>query len=550
METRSFSDDIRRYVGLLRHWAWLLILAAILAGGAAYILTKQMTPVYQASTTMLINEAPSTKSTDYTSIMTSERLASTYAQLITTQPILDAVADQLQQGVTGSGMKGMISVSTVRDTQLLSIKVRDTIPARAADIANKLVDVFILYNQTRQSERFSESKTSLAAQQGDIEAKLQKINEDLAALSSDSTNRAERDRLEGLQAQYQQTLTYLMQSYEAVRLAETQMTSSVTQVEPATVPIYPISPRAGTNTILAAIVGLLLAGGIVFLIEALDDTLRDPEEASRQLGLPMLGFIAKYNIPDEPPITITEPRAPVAEAFRALRTNIQFASVDRSLHSLLITSPSPADGKSTVVANLGVVIAQGGRSCVLVDSDLRRPRLHKLLRLSNRRGISELFVQPQVNLNGSLQKTEVPNLYVLTSGSLPPNPSELLGSEKMQEIVHQVNDQSDLILVDSPPVLAVTDASVLAPRMDGVLLVVKPGVTKFMALKQAVEQLRRVGANVIGIVLNEVEFKRSRYYYKSYYYTYYDSSPYTEPTNGNGHKGRKGTRQPLRVKKS
>jgi len=136
METRTFSDDIRRYVGLLRHWAWLLILAAVLAGTAAYLLTKQMTPVYQASTTMLINEAPSTKSTDYSSIMTSERLAQTYAKLITTQPVLNEVANRLQQGISGADLKDMISVSTVRDTQLLSVKVRDTIPARAADIAN------------------------------------------------------------------------------------------------------------------------------------------------------------------------------------------------------------------------------------------------------------------------------------------------------------------------------------------------------------------------------------------------------------------------------
>lgn len=550
METRAFSDDLRRYLGLLRHWAWLLILAAVLAGGAAYFLTKQMTPVYQASTTMLINEAPSTRSADYASIITSERLAQTYAQLITTQPVLNDVAGRLQQGLTGVGLKGMISVSTVRDTQLLAVKVRDTLPARAAEIANTLVVVFIDYNKSRQAERFADSKQNLETQKAEVQSQLSQINQSLTSLSNDEFNRAERDRLEDLQAQYQQTLTYLVQSYEAVRLAEAQTTSSVTQVEPATVPVYPVSPRARTNTILAAIVGMLLAGGIVFLIEALDDTLRDPEETARQLGLPILGLIARYNMPDELPVTISEPRAPVSEAFRSLRTNIQFASVDRSIHSLLVTSPSPSDGKSTVVVNLGVVMAQGGRSCVLIDSDLRRPRIHKLLRVSNRRGICELFVQPQVNLNGMVQKTEVPNLHVLTTGSLPPNPSELLGSEKMLEIIHQVEGHSDLVIVDSPPVLAVTDASVLAPRMDGVLLVVKPGVTKFMAVKQAVEQLRRVGANVIGIVLNEVEFKRSRYYYKSYYYSYYETSPYSEPGSGNGRKAKHGHKAAVNTKGS
>jgi capsular exopolysaccharide synthesis family protein len=550
METRSVSDDLRHYIIILRHWAWLLVLASVLVGGVAYFLTKRMTPVYQASTTMLINEAPSTRSTDYTSIMTSERLAQTYAQLITTQPVLDDVVNRLQLGIIASELKGMINVSPVQDTQLLLVKVKDTIPVRAAEIANTLVAVFIEYNNARQAERFSDSKNSLEAQKADVEKQIQQINESLAALSNIEENHAERDRLEGLQAQYQQTLTYLLQSYEAVRLAETQTTSSVTQVEPAAVPTKPVAPQARTNTILAAIVGFLLASGIIFLIETLDDSLRDPDDASRQLGVPILGFITRYSSSDEPPITISEPRAPVAEGFRSLRTNIQFASVDRPLHSLLITSPSPADGKSTVAVNLGVVIAQGGRSCVLLDSDLRRPRIHNLLNLSNQSGVSELFVQSRIRMDGSLQSTGVPNLSVLTSGNLPPNPSELLGSEKMLEIIHQIEGQSDILIVDSPPILAVTDASVLAPRVDGVLLVVKPGVTKFMAVKQAVEQLRRVGANVIGIVLNEIEFKRFRYYYKSYYYTYYETDPYKAKKSGNNRKNRGGSKHIARSKET
>jgi succinoglycan biosynthesis transport protein ExoP len=251
----------------------------------------------------------------------------------------------------------------------------------------------------------------------------------------------------------------------------------------------------------------------------------------------VLGIVARITGTDEQPITASEPRAPVAEAFRALRTNLQFASVGHPVHTLLVTSPSPRDGKSTVAVNLGVVVAQSERKVVILDSDLRRPRIHKLLRLSNRRGISELFVSPQIHLDGALQKTETNNLYALTSGSLPPNPSELLGSERMMEIIKQINEQSDLLILDTPPVLAVTDAVVLASHVDAVLLVVKPGVTRMEAAKQSVEQLRRVGANLIGIVLNDVEFKRSSYYYRGYYYAYYNTyhSGNGEPA-GNGRK--------------
>jgi non-specific protein-tyrosine kinase len=288
--------------------------------------------------------------------------------------------------------------------------------------------------------------------------------------------------------------------------------------------------------LLAALIGLIFGVGMVIVIELLDDTL-SPDAVSRQLGLPVLGVVARHQTINGKPIVAAEPRSPVAEAFRSLRTNIQFASVDRPLHTLLVTSPSPEDGKSTVAANLGVSLAQSGRRVTVVDADLRRPQIHKKFGLSNRTGITSVFVQPHPKLNGTVQDTEIANLTALTSGSLPPNPAELLGSEKMFDILGLIGEEADLIVIDSPPVMAVTDAAVLAPRVDGVLLVVKPGATKLAACKQAVDQLQRVGANILGVILNDVEVNRSRYkyaYYKGYYYTYhryYSSDSETAPAN-------------------
>jgi capsular exopolysaccharide synthesis family protein len=171
-----------------------------------------------------------------------------------------------------------------------------------------------------------------------------------------------------------------------------------------------------------------------------------------------------------------------------------------------------------------VSLAQSGRKVTVMDADLRRPQVHKKFGLANRTGISAFFVQPHLRLNGAIQETEIANLSAFTSGSLPPNPAELLGSERMFDILRQVREQSDIIVIDSPPVMAVTDAAVLAPRVDGVLLVVKPGTTKLAACKQAVEQLQRVGANILGVILNDIEINRSGYkyaYYKGYYYTYH-----------------------------
>jgi capsular exopolysaccharide synthesis family protein len=227
---------------------------------------------------------------------------------------------------------------------------------------------------------------------------------------------------------------------------------------------------------------------------------------------------------------MTQPRSPVAESFRALRTNTTFAAVDTPLRRILITSSTPQEGKTTVTSNLAVVMAQGERKVALIDADLRRPQIHRKFYLYNRVGLSDLFLlnRPLESLpSGAIQQDETSKLAIITSGKVPPNPSELLTSQKMSHFLDLLNEQYDLILIDTPPVLTVTDAAALAPCVDGVILVAKPGVTKLRDFQQALEQLRTVGARVLGVVLNEVE-PRSRkygYYYNRYYskYSYYYS---------------------------
>ncbi len=197
-----------------------------------------------------------------------------------------------------------------------------------------------------------------------------------------------------------------------------------------------------------------------------------------------------------------------------------------------------------MAANLGIVMAQSGKRVVLVDADLRRPNLHKILDLNNRKGISTLIVQPKLNLDGSLLQTAVSNLWMLPAGDVPPNPSELLGSAKMFEIINRVGDHADVVILDSPPVMAVTDSVVLAPRVDGVILVLKPGSTNLGAARQSVEQLRRVGAKLLGVVLNEVDVHRSRYRYyryKGYYYHYYNGEYYRQDAEKNGRSAKQRT---------
>lgn len=210
-------------------------------------------------------------------------------------------------------------------------------------------------------------------------------------------------------------------------------------------------------------------------------------------------------------ITIADPRSPVSEAYRTLRTNIQFSSIDRPLHTILVTSTSAEEGKSTTVANLAVAFAQGGHRTVIVDCDLRRPSIHKLLGVPNESGLTTLTLDE--NAEVVLQPTSVPNLWVLPSGPLPPNPAELLASQRMDRIVDALKAQADFVIFDCSPIVAVTDAAVLARRVDGVLLVISAGKTKREHAARAKAQLEKVNANIIGVVLNNVKADKNIYQY-------------------------------------
>jgi non-specific protein-tyrosine kinase len=529
-DSLSFSDDFRRYFALIWRWWWMIGLATLLAAVTAYLVSQRMTPIYQASTTLLINEASANRTTDYTSILTSERLARTYTEMLSKKPVLQAVIDDLGLNLEVKDLLKMISVELVRDTQLIEVKVENPDPVLASDIANRLVGKFAEQTQALQASRYASSKQNLEDQLTRIDEQIQTTSKQINSLGTGTEANPERDRLEAALAQYRQTYASLLQSYEQVRVAEAGSTSNVVQIDPATTPETPIRPRPLRNAALAGAVGLFMAIGIVFLIEALDDTIKGPEDIVRIIGLPVLGLIIRYETNEGMLITIAEPRSPVSESFRSVRTNLQFTSVDKPIRTLLITSPSPSDGKTTIAANLGVVIAQNGKRVALIDADLRRPNIHKVFDIPNRMGLSGLFVMPEVNLDGSLQKTVTEGLYTLPAGDVPPNPAELLGSEKLSEILRLVSEKADMVIIDSPPIVAVTDSAVLAHRVDGVILVVKPGVTKMAAARQAFEQLNRVGANVVGVILNEVDFAQSRYHYyqyKGYYYgyrSYYDES--------------------------
>jgi len=223
-------------------------------------------------------------------------------------------------------------------------------------------------------------------------------------------------------------------------------------------------------------------------------------------------------------ITVTNPRSPISEAYRTLRTNIRFSSVDREVKVVMVTSPGPGEGKSTTVGNLAVTYAQADQKVLLIDSDLRKPVLHRLFHVSNRFGLTDLLVSGADPLQ-AIRTTSVPNLHLITSGPTPPNPSELLGSKRMAAIMEELRGRYDMILLDTPPIIALTDAQIVSSLSDGVLLVIDAGKVKQSIALRAKANLEQVNARILGVVLNNITHKEHDYYY---YYNYYYSDTRSE----------------------
>lgn len=221
----------------------------------------------------------------------------------------------------------------------------------------------------------------------------------------------------------------------------------------------------------------------------------------------------------QPLISKINPKSPFVEAYKTLRTNIQFANPDKDIKTIMLTSAGPGEGKSTTVCSLALTIAQSEKKVLVIDADLRRSNVHKIFNLPNLNGLTTLLTD-DININAVLSFIDVPNLYVLTSGPKPPNSSELLGSRKMKALLEKMKEEFDMVLIDAPPVLPVADASVLGTIVDGTIMLINYGQVDFDLAVRAKEQLEKVNARIMGVIINNIPSKEDSYYY--YYYSYYD----------------------------
>jgi len=347
--------ELRQYYFIVRRWLWLIVLCTVLGAGSAFGVSSHTTPVYQASTTLLVQQAPSGDGSDYQNILTSERLARTYSEMLKARPILQRVIDQLGLDQTPGDLADDVSVELVRDTQLIRLRVEHTDPATAARAANAVAEAFVSYNESLKQSRFIESMESLQRQTDNLTRLIDETEERIDALGPGQE--AEEARLEGILAGYRNTYSTLVQNYEAMRVSAAQSADDVVLFEAAETPRSPIRPRTLMNTALAAVVGAMIGFGTAFLIEYLDDTVKSPDDVEQVAGLSVLGAINRFK--GEELIASKDPLSPVAEAFRTLRTNIRYSGLDEPIRTLLVTSAGPTEGKSVLVSNLATVMAQG-----------------------------------------------------------------------------------------------------------------------------------------------------------------------------------------------
>ena len=513
INTEKVRGEIQRYLSLLWHWAWLIILIGVIAGFGAFMISYRMTPLYETSTKVLVIASPVLQPASYDSNLNSQNLVPTYADMLTNESILGEVIKRLKLTQTTVSLAKMIKVNPVLYTSTIKISIDGPDSAQIAQIGNTLVAVFIEKIKAIQSDRYTSTQGSLQKELASIDSLLQTALAEEAA----ATDPVIKSQIDVKVVQYRSMYATVLTNYEQARLAEVQATSSVVQIDQAGSSYLLVSPKTFYNTLFAGLLGLLLAAGFVLVRDAFDDTLKSVENVGDYLNLPVLGVIYRHVIKNEP-VTKADPRSPVSDAFRSLRTNLQYVDVDHPIRSILITSSISGEGKSTVSVNLAVALAQADNKVTLIDADIHHSVIHERMGFSNQRGLTTLLSRPLITLEDIMQPDSVSGLSVITTGEAkPPNVTEMLGSKKMAVVLEMLLNENGFVVIDAAPVLPVPDARILAPLVDGVLLVVHSGKTTRKAARQAVENLRQVKARIIGVVLNNVNLEMSHYdyYYRS-----------------------------------
>lgn len=528
------AEGIRVVARVVRRRKSSIILFILAVVGAGLISSFVRDPVYESTAELLLEPRGDQSLFDSN---TGQRLdparnIETEIRVLQSRPVRDKVRASI-------GAAPRVRAHAAGVTDVIEVSARSGDQREAARVSNAYAQSYIEFRRDRAVDNLVAAAKRLQAQVDELQDKINPLETQLDQLPPARTadEQARRDTLEqSLRAQLSSALQQqllLRQKLDQLQVDASLKNGGATLVTPADVPRAPIEPQPVRTTTVALAIGILLGLAQAFLFEYLDDTIKTREDLERVIGdRPVLGLVpaAKGWRPKDAPVvsSLEHPSSVLAESYRALRTSIQFAGLGRPLQVVQVTSPSSSEGKTTTVANLAVTLAQAGQRIVAVSCDLRRPRLHQFFGLSNDIGFTSVLLGNATIAEALQRVPQAENLLFLSAGPTPPNPSELLSSNRTMEVFNSLKGQADIVLVDSPPVLPVTDAAVLSRLADGTLVVASAGVTTRKALRAATTVLDQVGAPIIGFLLNAVPDQESPYpYYR------YDYSPYApERTNG------------------
>jgi non-specific protein-tyrosine kinase len=512
--------QILEYLEVLNRRKWIIALVLVVTVAIVDVGSYMMTPVYAASATVRIAQVQD-GSTSYFALDYAERVMNTYVHLLKSRPFLEEAIRRHDLAMQPSELAGMVSVEVLANTELLKISVENRNPLLAANIANTLGTLLVEEGQKMYSGRGKSTREILQEQLKTVEATLEDLRTRLQALQADKSSLPEavQDLNTKIRLQ-EQVYAMLLDEFDKAGVREAMLANSINIVEPATAPRAPSKPRIILNLVLGGLVGLMGGVGLAFVFENLDRRVYSASSLEATAGAPVLGEIPSFSVPrkyhGEPFLLGMEQQRLAMEAFRGLRSVILSAASGSRAKTLLVTSAEPGAGKSTVLANLAAAMAQAGRRVIVIDSDLRQPCLHRVFGLPNSVGLSNAILAPS-SANATAQETRVRGVRVLTSGPSPRHPAELLSSSNMKEVLSDLASRADLLLLDSPPVLAMADALGLASIVDGVLLVAARAGATDRDIKTALRQLDKVGAKILGVIFNRASPHGGSYYYFSDY---------------------------------
>jgi capsular exopolysaccharide synthesis family protein len=487
--------DLRVYWEIVKRRRWLVIGPTVACFIGAFAISTQITPIYEGITRVEILPVVSGNSQGgVLEKLLDPTWARTQVEVIESDLVLDRAAGSLGGDVTAERIGEVLQVELVPETQIVDISIQHPSPLEAAEWANTVAASFIDYRR----ESAIESTQNVTAQ---IARQIQAVDEDLSQLGNGADVAAQRSNLQAKRTALELQLLQIPDN-EGLSQGGGNVMSA------ADIPEDPIRPNLPVNLATALALGVIIGLGAAFLMDNLDDHLKTTEEVEQKVAVPALGYIPlikDWSTTEVRRLADDDPSAaPASEAYRTLGINLLAAARGQSPGVILITSASAEAGKSTTSANLAAVLAGSGHKVILVAGDLRKPSIHKFFGLPNVNGVVDV-VNGLHPLDTALQTNSLPNFRLLSAGDIRSNPTETLGSGRFAEVLEQLKAIADVVLIDSTPILGLGDASVLASKVDGVILVIHMADARGRLLSHAVQQVDKAGGRLIGCVINGMD---------------------------------------------